>query len=139
MVEMKIVINSCFGGFGLSEKAMMRYAEIKGITLYPEKQFSITTYYTVPKNQRTPELKDWRAASSEERKAYNTAYKQESIYDGDMSRTDPILIQVVEELGKEANGMFANLKVVEIPDGIEYEIDDYDGQESIHEVHRSWD
>jgi len=28
--------------------------------------------------------------------------------------------------------------VVDIPDDIEYEIDDYDGIESVHEAHRSW-
>ena len=53
-------------------------------------------------------------------------------------RADPILVRVVEELGAEANGKFASLKVVEIPDDVQYEIDDYDGFESIHEVHRSW-
>lgn len=33
----KIVYNACFGGFGLSEAGLMRYAELKGLTLYPEK------------------------------------------------------------------------------------------------------
>lgn len=27
----KVVINSCFGGFGLSTAALLRYAELKGI------------------------------------------------------------------------------------------------------------
>jgi hypothetical protein len=53
-------------------------------------------------------------------------------------RADPLLVRVVEELGEEANGSFAKLKVVEIPDGVDYQIDDYDGVESIHEKHRSW-
>ena len=70
---MKIVINSCFGGFGLSEAAVMRYAEIKGITIYPENEkFSSLcgpTYYTVPKEQRTAELKNWAGSTMEERKA----------------------------------------------------------------------
>ena len=43
-----------------------------------------------------------------------------------------------EELGAEANGDHASLVVVEIPDNVKYEIDEYNGQESIHEVHRSW-
>ena len=31
-----------------------------------------------------------------------------------------------------------NDKIIEIPDDIEWEIDNYDGIESIHEKHRSW-
>ncbi len=53
-------------------------------------------------------------------------------------RTDKNLIQVIEELGKEANGSCAELKIIEIPDDIEYEISEYDGAESVHEKHRSW-
>ena len=34
---MKVVINKCFGGFGLSEKAILRYAELKGLTVWPKK------------------------------------------------------------------------------------------------------
>jgi hypothetical protein len=48
------------------------------------------------------------------------------------------LVQVIEELGEEANGSHAKLEVIEIPDGVEYTIDEYDGIESIHEKHRSW-
>ena len=59
-------------------------------------------------------------------------------YDGSIDRTDSDLIAVVEELGDEANGMFAELEVVEIPDNIDWEIDDYDGYETIEEVHMSW-
>jgi len=32
---MKVVKNDCFGGFRLSHAAVMRYAELKGMTLYP--------------------------------------------------------------------------------------------------------
>jgi hypothetical protein len=34
---MKVVINACFGGFDLSDAAIRRYAEIKGIEPYPMK------------------------------------------------------------------------------------------------------
>ena len=54
------------------------------------------------------------------------------------NRTDPDIIAVVEEMGEKANGIYAELEVVEIPDGIEYEIDDYDGAETIREAHRTW-
>jgi hypothetical protein len=69
---MKVVINTCFGGFGLSEKAMVEYAKRKGITLYPERESALcTTYYTVPAAERPAKL-DWKNASYEERVAHRT-------------------------------------------------------------------
>ena len=54
-------------------------------------------------------------------------------------RTDPRLLAAVEKIGYEkANGVFADLEIVEIPDDVEWEIQEYDGWESIHEKHRSW-
>lgn len=53
-------------------------------------------------------------------------------------RTNPELVEAVEMLGGKANGEHAKLKVVEIPDDAEWEIDEYDGLESISEVHRVW-
>jgi len=52
-------------------------------------------------------------------------------------RSDKRLIEALESLPKEDWGN-EDLKIVEIPDGIEFEIDEYDGWESIHEKHRSW-
>ena len=60
-------------------------------------------------------------------------------YDFNNERTNEALIKVVEGLGKDANGSCAKLKIIEVPDGVEFEIDDYDGMESVHEVHRSWE
>lgn len=53
-------------------------------------------------------------------------------------RTDPKLIECVETLGKLANGRLAELKVVKIPDDVEWYITEYDGLESVEEVHRIW-
>jgi hypothetical protein len=44
----------------------------------------------------------------------------------------------VEQLGEAANGEFAELKVVEIPDDAEWTIQEYDGDEWIAEKHRTW-
>ena len=49
--------------------------------------------------------------------------------DFEIERDDPALVQVVEELGKAASGNFAQLKVVTLPDGTEWEIQEYDGVE----------
>ena len=54
------------------------------------------------------------------------------------NRSCPHLIKVIEEMGEKADGECAKLKIIEIPDDVEFEIDDYDGMESVHEVHREW-
>lgn len=54
-------------------------------------------------------------------------------------RQDPRLIAAIEKVGEDkASGELAKVRVVEIPDGIEWEIDEYDGIETIREKHRSW-
>jgi hypothetical protein len=57
--------------------------------------------------------------------------KAESSFDLDRNRTDPVLVQVVEELGERANGMCAELRIYEIAVGTKYRIDEYDGLEHI--------
>ena len=52
-------------------------------------------------------------------------------------RTDPRLIQVIKELGEKANGQMVRVKIVKIPDGIEWDIYQ-DGYECIREKHRKW-
>lgn len=137
----KIVINACHGGFGLSEKAMRRYAERKGITLYSEPSgiMSFMTYYTVPPEQRTPELPNFFSQPIEARKANNEAMKAERLSDDDIPRDDPDLVSVVEELGSDAaSDRFAELRVVEIPGDVEWQIEEYDGHEWVAEKHRTW-
>jgi hypothetical protein len=56
----------------------------------------------------------------------------------DLKRNDPRLVDCVETLGESANGFLANLKVVEIPDNVDWIISDDYGKEIIEEVHRSW-
>lgn len=73
-------------------------------------------------------------------KYYLERYKRIGDYhDYDVDRTDPILVRVVEELGEQADGGFAKLKVIEVPDDIEWTINDYDGIEWVAEVHRTWE
>lgn len=122
----KVVINRCFGGFSLSDKAVRYYAKVKGIELYPskDKRFWGTEFYLCP------EEKYQTLSKEDQSKMYFTEYKIE--------RTDPALITVVETLGEEANGRCAELKVVEIPDGIEWTIEEYDGVEWVAEKHRTW-
>lgn len=119
----KIVVNGCYGGFGLSEAAIIRYAEIKGINLV-----KITSTYGEGDDAWT-----------------NEHYAIDGIDDGDhyfsvheIDRTDPALVQVVEELKEEADDWAASLRIADVPDGVKWYIDDYDGIETVREEHRSW-
>lgn len=90
---MKIVINKCYGGYGLSKKAY----NYLGIA--------------------------WDN--------YGYCFSDD--------RSNPQLVKCVEELGEAASGELSELKVVEIPDDVEWTIQEYDGIEWIAEVHRTWD
>ena len=57
----------------------------------------------------------------------------------DIPRDDPRLIQVIEELGERASGKYSVLKIVEIPDGVEWEIQENLGYEWVAEKHRIWE
>jgi hypothetical protein len=138
---MKIVINNCYGGFGLSDAAIKRYAELKGITLYTEQSsYGFTNYYTVPAHKRVAKIEghQFYGLSLEERAEYNKQCASETLYDRDIPRNDPVLVQVVKELGNKASGRFASLKIVNIPDDVSWEIDEYDGLERVAEAHRTW-
>lgn len=127
----KIVFNGCYGGFSVSDAAIMRYAEIKGITLYPrkDKTFGIMNYYLCP-----PE--EWERINAEEQAmpvSPGRFARSNALYfsDRDFERNDPILAQVVEELGDKANGSFAELQIIDLPAGTRYRIEEYDGWESV--------
>lgn len=116
---MKIVFNTCHGGFGLSDKAfgmLLNKKEIEWEKL--DGDLWITHYYI-------------KGHSYED----DFYIDQHDFYD---NRTDPDLIEIIETLGDEANNSFSDLKVIEIPDDIKYTIEEYDGKEWIAEKHRTW-
>ncbi len=53
-------------------------------------------------------------------------------------RNDPLLIQVIEELGEDADGAHAQLKIIDIPDDVSWHVEEYDGYEHIAEDHKTW-
>jgi hypothetical protein len=55
-----------------------------------------------------------------------------------LSRTDPALIQVIEELGDDANASYAELRFHELAPGTLYRIKDYDGNETVVTHDHGW-
>jgi len=91
----KIVINTCFGGFGLSEESLEDYKKRKNIT-------------------------------------------DENFYHWDIPRDCPDLVAMVEEGGTDVDGIYSELKVVNVPDDANWFIHEYDGIEYVAERHRTW-
>lgn len=110
----KIVINACFGGFGLSDAATRHFAKLSGLTL--EERPSTNSLASV----------DFYAPDGS------------MFFDWHINRADPHLIETIETLGPAANGNHAALKIIEIPSDVDWEIVDYDGCEHIAERHRTW-
>ena len=104
----EVVINECYGGFSLSEEAVRRLAEM-GCS---EALSALQEY--------GDEFPAWGG---------HLLYSR---------RDDPQLVQVVKELGQKANGTVADLRIVQIPDDVEWTVEEYDGNEWIAEAHRTW-
>lgn len=158
---MKIILNKDYGGFSVSLMAYKLYAEKKGIELYAYyRDYSnylsqgVIVYrkidWTVPSLLEyynnglssvycfTKNLGESIIESKENKEEVNEIFVKYSFYLGKQNREDPILIEVVEELGNKANGSFSDLKVVEIPDELDYVIDNYDGYETLHQRVKIW-
>lgn len=139
---MEVVINKCYGGFSLSNKAVKRYYELKGqeIWFYKQTKYKFKDgfdeYIKVDVNDE-----NWFIDTCSKDYGDKTRENIEEHFlylAGKVERNDPALIQVVKELGQESNGRCSNLKIVEIPDDVEWEIDEYDGKEWVSEKHSTW-
>lgn len=137
---MKIVINTCYGGYNLSHEAMLAYCNLKNIQVWPELDSGFWVYWIVSPETRMPvgTHEEFYALPLAERVAYNNLYCAQSICCSDIARNDPVLVQVVEELGEATNDHFTKLKVVEIPDDVSWYIVEVDGKEHVAEKHRVW-
>lgn len=56
----------------------------------------------------------------------------------DNDRSNPLLVDAVFKLKEKANGLYSELKIVEIPDDVAWQITATDGVEIIREEHRIW-
>jgi len=127
----KIVINTCCGGFGVSPEASHFIAERKNVRLVVEENVNGDRYYPYYylTDQPYGEPVNMDADLWERGTLQNFR---------DLDRTDDDLIAAVESLGDLACMPYSRLKVVEIPDNVEWEIMEYDGTEWVAEKHRTW-
>lgn len=113
----KIAINRKYGGFSLSNEAMLMYLK----KVYPSEKIEVL----------------------EDKWGFPTfMVNGEEVYLQDVcrreNRENPILIEVIETLGERANTLYSKLEIIEIPNDVKYEISEYDGMETVEEVHRTW-
>lgn len=146
---MKIAINTCFGGFGLSVAAYEKLIEW-GVPVrkYVQQKRDAASGRYSSESANDGEIifdRDLTPASEDSFAELYWRYRDTSgtlgrYWDSWTSenRRHPLVIRAIEELGEAANGPYAKLKVVEIPDGTEYEISEYDGREHIAEAHQTW-
>ena len=140
----KIIYNSCYGGFGLSNKAVIEICRRKNIPIffYKEKDEDILINWDDRTLVRITEEEALSSSDSIHKCSvdcgefftrkdpiYET-FNKNYIWYPINSRHDPILIQVVEELGPFANGECADLKIFKTESTL-YRIDEYDGMEHV--------
>ena len=147
---MKVVINKSYGGFGLSHRGVMYYAKLKGIKLYAYvqkweddllagKTYDDSDRTVIPFEERKSKDKTITIYYATKKGLKNVEELSRHLWsEDDIKRDDPALVKTVMDLGKKANGRHAELKIVEIPDDVDWEITEYDGLEQVEEKHRVW-
>lgn len=103
----KVVINTCYGGFSLSDAAVELILQKRGVE-YTKHRDPIGYCNN-----------------------YATATGQVNCQSFEGDRTDPDVVAVVEELGSAANRRYSNLQIEELTPGEKYRIREYDGMEWI--------
>jgi hypothetical protein len=122
--EIEVVINNCYGGFGLSDKACEALIA---------KGWPVVEADEVDDYEKTPySIIQWSPGSNMLIK-YAPNYGNQNGF-----RSHPDVVAVVKALGKAVNSDYSDLKVIKIPDNVEWCITEYDGIEQVEEVHQSW-
>ncbi len=111
----QIVINTSYDRFCVSHKAFLRLRELGQPDALKE----------------TDHVAYWPAGASPQEPSLNRCGLL-------IPRDDQRLVQVVEELRGAANGHCAELKIVTIPDDVDWVILKTDGTEQVSEQHRTW-
>lgn len=125
---MKVVINADYGGFGVSIEAMKRLIAggSKFVKVMDEREYfgGMTREESSEKYKKDgyttlgkyKDVGDGYLAST----LGSTLYKDDKVYsfeDYDIaSRSCPVLVKIVEEMGEDSWGDYAHLKIINVPD-----------------------
>ena len=107
----KVVINADYGGFSLSGEAYAVIAKVNG----------------------------WTRCTNDYGQDYLLDDKGNKLFYWNIPRDNSGLVTAVETLGSEdAGGEHSTLKIVEVPDSVNWYVEEYDGKEWVAERHRTW-
>ncbi len=153
---LRVVLNRCYGGFGVSPKAIRWLLDRKSplvVAMSFEQYAGDDEDYVLKKlvyeakpfdDEFMTDMWSNVLIHQESRTVYTLSRYFEQHDDNSVMkfRTHPDLIAVVEALGDEANGECAKLRITEIHDTTiavdSVYINEYDGNEHIAEKHRTW-
>lgn len=110
-ITMKIIVNDCKGEFDFSYDALEEYA------------------------YRTDNI-FWTVLPRFDR--YWVKRKEGGTVKNSELRADEVMVKVVEDLGERANSERSSLKIIEIPDDVDWVIEERNGYEWVAERHRTW-
>jgi len=145
---MKIAINAGYGGFNLSAKALKYMADKLSKPIYFFKleghiETKAAVYVPITLEEAQGEWFGLYAFNIESPNSVTDLHEKYREYSWDFrpskeDRADPLLIETIETLKEEANGSCCELKIVEVPDDVDWIIQEYDGWEWVAEKHRTW-
>lgn len=125
-----VVYNAHSDTFSLSEAAVIRYHELKGLTVYTvykavdECNRLIVAYFYDPPNGRS----------------LNEMYRSSvpMFEPGNIPRHDPHLVQVVRELGPKASGRYSDLRIHQLNGNMYQIISAYGAEEVVEPEDQVW-
>ena len=140
----EIVINTKHGGFGLSPQAEREYFKRRGQDVF---------FYEQTKHKYRDGVDEYRRVDDDSKKVFlrfgllidlgevvsDLPNGSDVWSDGrEIPRDDPALVGIIRRMGDGAAGACAALEIVEIPDNVKWQIEEYDGWEWVAEKHRTW-
>lgn len=150
MSNKKIAINICFGSFDLSPKSLLwLYNNGCNDIVLPVnlKIFLRTTSKIQAEDDIKKEIEKWKECKNNNFENINDCMVFTEDYQHYLSpihfvkyenREDPLLIRCIESLKEEVDTPMSQVRIIEIPEGVDYQIANNDGYEYIREKSREW-